>query len=155
MPCFASSAIDHVTDRDAALSDFSRVLGPRGRAIISASNFHGLTARLSRKLYAIARRVGVMQTSIKRCWDPPIPEHTFEGTYDNLVALGSKSMSRAEVYGVSLFFGLPRLGWLLAKLPKSWANRLLRLVDRIAHGRPAMAEVVVCVLQQVERDRSP
>lgn len=148
------SAIDHVTDRDAALGNFARVLRPGGRAVVSAVNFGGLTARLSRASYRVARRTGLMRRDSRRFWDPHVPdEHTFEGTYANLVDLGAQWMSLSEAYGVSLFFGLPRWGWLLTKLPERWANRLLRTVDGIAHGHPALADVVVCVLQR--RDGTP
>lgn len=148
------SAIDHVTDRDAALRDFARVLRPDGRAVVSAVNFGGLTARLSRASYKVARRVGLMKQDSRRFWDPHVPdEHTFEGTYANLVGLGARWMSLSEAYGVSLFFGLPRWGWLLAKLPERWANRVLRTVDGVADGHPALADVVVCVLKR--RDGTP
>lgn len=142
----SKSAIDHITDREAAMTEFPRVLGPSGRAVISAVSFGGVSARLSRLLYAIARRTGVSDRR-RRPWDTHVPvEHTFEGTYDNIVELCTSSMDLVEVYGVSLFFALPRWGWLLAKLPKRLVNRILNTFDRIAYARPKLADVVVCVV---------
>lgn len=142
----SKSAIDHVTDRDAAMKEFSRVLDPTGRAVISAVSFGGVTARLSRLLYKIFRGSGVIDKK-RRPWDTHVPaEHTFEGTHDNIVELCTNSMDLVEVYGVSIFFGLPRWGWLLSKLPERWAKWILNTVDRIAYARPKLADVVVCVV---------
>ena len=53
------SALDHFVDREGAMGEFSRVLTPTGRAVVSINNYASFSIRVSRRLYGSFRRYGL------------------------------------------------------------------------------------------------
>lgn len=141
------SALDHFTDGRAAMREIARVLQPDGRVIVTAVNYTGLACRLSRFLYALARRLRLKRANRHLFWDSPLTygHHTVECTYPYMTEIGREAMRLDRCYGVSLLMGVPRWGWLLGHLPKRVARVLLLGLDRLARRMPRLADVVVCV----------
>jgi len=75
------SAIDHLADPRLGIGEMTRVLKPDGRLVISFVNYESASMRLSRRLYGMARRLGVLPREKRLFWHTPVPfEHTFECT---------------------------------------------------------------------------
>ncbi len=62
---------------------------------------------------------------------------------------GQSRLKLERAYGVSLLCMFYGWGHLLHRLPDGLAQRLLRLADRIAYGRPAWSDVIVSVWRPV------
>ncbi|HTD58417.1 MAG TPA: class I SAM-dependent methyltransferase, partial [Solirubrobacteraceae bacterium] len=76
------SAIDHLGNPELGIREMARVLRPDGRLVISFVNYESFSARFSRTLYGIARRLRVAAPRRNWFWDSPVPlEHTFECTF--------------------------------------------------------------------------
>lgn len=140
------SAIDHVADPERAVREMTRVLTSDGRLVISAVNYAGLSARLSRVLYEAARRLRLIDRRRHRFWDSPVPvEHTFECTAGVLRRLCAPYLELERVFGVSLGWGVPGWGALLERLPAGRAFSVLCWLDRHASRNPARADFVYLV----------
>src|SRR5262245_20987557 len=140
------SALDHLADPERALAQMARIAAPDGRVILSFSNYGGLTVRASRLLYRLARRLRVIpdEEVQRQCWDTPVPhEHTFECTIENVTAMCRPYLELEHAEGVSLGFGFPGWGRLLARHPT--LRRVLPWLDGIAARYPALADLVVTV----------
>jgi SAM-dependent methyltransferase len=140
------SAIDHVAAPHVAAGEMSRVLAPDGRLVLSAVNYGSASARLSRMLYAAGRRLRLVSREAHLFWDTPVPaEHTFECTYERLRRLCAPYLSFERAFGVSLGWGLPGWGGVLAFLPKAIAFRVLGVLDRLAVSVPGAADFMYTV----------
>jgi len=116
-------ALDHFFDPAKTVEEIAKVLKPSGKAVISIANFKSLSCRLVRK-------------------EIP-PDHTYKFDYSVLKAMISDHFEVEECIGVSLLWGLPLWGRLLAKLPVSVSGTLLKIVDRISRRVPALSDVIV------------
>ena len=117
-----------------------------GRVVIGAVNYGSLSVRLSRALYGIGRRIGVLARDERRFWDSPVPlEHTFECTYRELLRLGSQYADLEEAIGVSLGWGTPGWGSLLGRLTPRHAAAVLARLDAVAQRVPRWADYVLTV----------
>ena len=136
-------AIDHTADPALAVREMARVLAPDGRLVISGVNYEGLTARVSRLVYRVARRLGWVAASTTLYWDSPVPaEHSFECSYWRLRQLCEPYLEFDGAVGVSLGVGLPGWGRVLARLGEHRALRVLRPLDALAARSPRFADFV-------------
>lgn len=151
------SAIDHVADPDLAVREMTRVLRPDGRLVISAVNYGGVSARVSRGLYRGARLLRVIEdeTVVHQDWDSPVPvEHTFEVSLPVLRKLCDPYLEVDRVFGVSIGWGMPGWARLLARLPEGGAP-LLRLLDRGAQRVPQLSDFIYAVFRPRPRSTWP
>jgi ubiquinone/menaquinone biosynthesis C-methylase UbiE len=140
------SAIDHLGKPELSLREMTRVLKPDGRLVISFVNYGGVSVRVSRMLYAAARRLGLASRRSHLPWDSPVPiEHTFECTYPVLRRLCDPLLQLDRVFGVSIGWLVPGWGAVLQRLPQPRALDLVRRLDRFAFRRPGLADFVVSV----------
>jgi ubiquinone/menaquinone biosynthesis C-methylase UbiE len=140
------SSIDHFAGPDLGIREMMRVCTPDGRVVIGAVNYGSLSVRLSRALYGIGRRIGVLARDERRFWDSPVPlEHTFECTYRELLRLGSQYADLEEAIGVSLGWGTPGWGSLLGRLTPQHAAAVLARLDAVAQRVPRWADYVLTV----------
>jgi ubiquinone/menaquinone biosynthesis C-methylase UbiE len=140
------SSIDHFAGPDLGIREMMRVCAPDGRVVIGAVNYGSLSVRLSRALYGIGRRVGIVGREERRFWDSPVPlEHTFECTYRELVRLGSQYADLEEAIGVSIGWGTPGWGGLLGRLAPRHAAAILERLDALARRVPRWADYVLTV----------
>ena len=143
------SALDHFVDREGVMGEFSRVLAPTGRAVVSINNYASFSIRVSRQLYRIVRAAWPPARKKLFFWDSPVTfgQHTFEYTYENTRALGAPFFDEAKCFGVSLFWGFPGWGRFLSILPDRISSNILRAVDKLARSLPRLADVDVFVWQ--------
>ena len=142
------SAMDHFVDLDRAFREFARVVRPKGRAVVSANNYGGLTTRVSRLLYRVVRTVWPPARRKQFFWDSPVPlQHTFECTYDNVGALGKPYFAKVEGYGVSLLWGFPGWGKAISFVPEPLRLLILRALNKLARPVPRWADAFVYVWQ--------
>ncbi len=151
------SALDHFVDRDGAMREFVRVLGPNGRAVVSVNNYGSFTTRFSRLLYRLVRAVWTPARRKQFLWDTPVPyQHTYECTFDNTRALGQPHFTETDRYGVSLLWGFPGWGRFLSIFPQGIRHIMLRALNRVAQRLPRLADVVVFVWRpKRSQGRSP
>lgn len=140
------SAMDHLAAPDAGLREMVRVLKPDGRLVISFVNYGSLAVRLSRAIYAVERRLRPSARTAARFWDSPVPiEHTFECTYRNIGELCGQYLELERVLGVSMLWGTPGWAWLLDRLGKPRALRLMERLDGVARRVPGLADFILTV----------
>src|SRR4030095_5094444 len=65
------SAIDHLGDPELAIREMTRVVKRDGRVVIGFVNYEGVSVRVSRRLYGIARRCGLAPRDATFFWDSP------------------------------------------------------------------------------------
>ena len=140
------SALDHFAAPDLGVREMARVLAPGGRLILSFVNYASLSARVSRLWYRIDRVRAPEAAPVLRFWDSPVPhEHTFEGTYRNVIALCGQYLELDRVVGTSMLFGVPGWGALLRRLPERQARGLVLALDRVSRRVPGLADMLVTV----------
>ena len=138
------SSLDHFANPAEGMREIARVLKPDGTAVIGIVNYRGAACRGSRLVYALGKRLGRIPRDQHHFWDTPVPhEHTFEGSLPALKQMASPWLELEHVYGVSLFWAFPGWGWLLARLPKAFANRLLGGLDLVARVVPSASDFLI------------
>lgn len=141
------SAIDHFADPERGIREMARVVKSDGRLIITFVNYGGVAPRVSRGLYALGRALRLIapeSLSHRLPWDTPVPyEHSFECTWVNVSAMCDPYLELDWAHGVSLGWGFPGWGSLLARF-RTLEHTLVPL-DRLAHWRPALADFVVTI----------
>jgi len=149
-------AIDHVADPDWAVREMTRVLEPNGRLVLSGVNYEGASATVSRFLYRVGRRLGVVSRDRHLAWDSPVPaEHTFECSYRRLRQLCEPYLELERAFGVSLCWGLPVFTALIENIPNPLSLAVLRVFDGLAYGVPAAADFVYTVWRPRPRTAHP
>jgi ubiquinone/menaquinone biosynthesis C-methylase UbiE len=140
------SAIDHLGDPELAIREMTRVVKRDGRVVIGFVNYEGVSVRLSRRMYGVARRFGLAPSDATFFWDSPVPlEHTFECTYSVIQQLCAPHLELDRVFGVSMGWMIPGWAALLKRLPRPRALALMQRLDRIAYRRPRQADFVMTV----------
>jgi ubiquinone/menaquinone biosynthesis C-methylase UbiE len=140
------SAIDHLGDPELAIREMTRVTKPDGRLVIGFVNYEGISVRLSRGAYRIARRLGMASPAATYFWDSPVPlEHTFECTYSVIQQLCAPYLELDRAFGVSMGWMVPGWAALLKRLPRERALALMQRLDRLAYRRPRRADFVMSV----------
>jgi SAM-dependent methyltransferase len=137
-------ALDHFSDRFAFMKEAGRVVKADGRVIVSLNNFEGLACRLGRLFHPLVKSAKLHHCADWPCWAIP-PDHTFKGDWDVVRALGGKELKLERAYGISLLAMFYGWGHLLNRLPDAASDRMVRFADRLAHGRPALSDVIVSV----------
>ena len=147
------SALDHFAAPDLGVREMARVLQPGGRLVLSFVNYASLSARLSRLWYRIDRVRAPEGAAALRFWDSPVPhEHTFEGTYRNMLALCGQYLELDRVVGTSMLFGVPGWGALLRRLPERRARGLVLTLDRVSRRVPGLADVLFTVWRHRKKE---
>jgi ubiquinone/menaquinone biosynthesis C-methylase UbiE len=150
------SALDHFASPDVGVREMTRVLRPEGRMVISFVNYGSLSVRLSRLLYGLDRIRAPETAEQLRFWDSPVPqEHTFEGTYRNVLALCGQYLELERAVGVSMLYGTPGWSAFLERLPERQALRVVHNLDRAARRLPALADMVFTVWRPRRDDDAP
>lgn len=140
------AAIDHLSEPERSLREMTRVLKPDGRLVLTVVNYGSASVRLSRMVYRLARRAGLVDRESTLFWDTPVPsEHTFECTYPLLRRLCAPYLELDHGFGISMGWGVPGWSRALAGLPAPAAAALLRGLDRVARAVPRFADVLVTV----------
>jgi ubiquinone/menaquinone biosynthesis C-methylase UbiE len=147
------SALDHFAAPDLGVREMARVLAPGGRLVLSFVNYASLSARVSRTWYRIDRVRSPETAAALRFWDSPVPhEHTFEGTYRNVLGLCGQYLELERVVGASMLFGVPGWGALLRRLPERRARDLVLALDRVSRRVPGLADVLFTVWRHRRQD---
>ncbi len=136
---FCKGALDHFDDPLGCVREMARVTRPQGRVVLAVANFDSLGCRLARLRDRFRRG---RNTKGRRHYDVPSDHFT---RYDpQLLREQLQPYLLLEDWtGVSLLWGVRAWAALLDRVPKPWAEQLLRLADRVAQRLPALADVIV------------
>jgi len=116
-------ALDHFYDPVETIAEMARVLKPGGKVVIAIANLASLCCRL-----------------VKR----EIPaDHNYRFDYSVLKTIIRDHLEIEEYIGVSLLWGFPLWGKLLAKSPAGISKVVLKFLDRIARRLPTLSDVIV------------
>lgn len=135
-------ALDHFLSPGQMMEEVARVLKPGGEIIVSIANFDSLGFRLGKRLYPATKFLCPSLCGQRQLWELP-PDHTYKFDYAFLTSLMKQHFEIKQTKGISLLFGLPLLGSLLARLPRSVSYAILRGLDRLARPFPALADVIL------------
>jgi SAM-dependent methyltransferase len=136
---FCKGALDHFDDPLCCIQEMARVTCSSGRVVLAVANFGSLGCRWARLRNRFTREAGF---GGRRHYDVPSDHFT---RYDTrlLRAHVERYVVIDEWTGVSLLWGVRAWTSLLERLPRAWAERLLRSADRIARCFPTLADVIV------------
>jgi SAM-dependent methyltransferase len=136
---FCKGALDHFDDPEACIAELARVTRADGRVVLAVANFESLGCRLQRLAERLRRRAPAPG---RRTYHVPSDHFT---RYDprELRAQAERHLEIEAWRGLSLLWGVRRWARLLARLPESWANALLRAADACAARFPGLADVIV------------
>lgn len=147
---FCKGAIDHFYDPETAIAEMLRVVRPGGAVVISVANFENLGFRLGRRAHwwlGLFRGRGFKKPHF---WDKP-HDHVYEFSLPFIKGLVDQRAARMErPLGLSMFWGFPKWGPWLKKLPPRTSGALLKTLDRVARLFPGLADVLV--IRLVKRD---
>ncbi|MBL7120286.1 MAG: class I SAM-dependent methyltransferase [Dehalococcoidia bacterium] len=146
-------ALDHFPYPDKAIEEIARVLKPRGKAIIAIANFESLSFRLGRGLFRVIEIVFRKGSGKKRVWHVP-DDHAYKFDYASLRKMVEPHFRVERTIGISLFFGFPWWGWLLAKLPQGISLATLNALDRLARRLPSWSDAVLLKCSPREEARA-
>lgn len=135
-------ALDHFFSPGQTMEEIARVLKPGGEVIISIANFDSLGFRMGKKLYPATKFLCPSMTKERKLWEIP-PDHTYKFDYPFLSNLMKQHFDIRKTKGISLLFGVPLLGNILARLPRSISYSILRGLDRLARPFPSLADVIL------------
>ena len=135
-------ALDHFPHPDRAIEEMARVLKPRGKAIIAVTNFESLGFKLGRQLFRLIRIFSREKAKYRDVLLVP-GDHTLKFDYSVLRRLVEPYLIIEQSTGVSMLFGIPFWGALLARLPAKVSLIILNTLDRLARRLPAMSNVIV------------
>jgi SAM-dependent methyltransferase len=132
-------ALDHFDDPLACIAELARVTRPGGRVVLAVANMDSLGLRWAR---ARARWSGarVAQPG-RRHWDVP-GDHLTRYEARLLLEHAQRHLLLEECVGISLLWGEPRWGRLLAALPARPCAQLLGAADWLARRVPSWADVI-------------
>ena len=135
-------SIDHFPDPSKAVEEMARVLKPQGKAIIVVANFDSLSFRLGRRLSRVGKILPWGRSADRKVWQMPA-DHVYEFNYVFLKRLVTAHFKVERSIGISLLFGFPGWGWLLAKLPKGFCLAILNILDKLARHFPSFSDVIL------------
>ncbi len=116
-------ALDHFYGPAETVAEMARVMKPGGKLVIAIANFASLSCRL-----------------VKR--EIP-PDHNYRLDYSLLREMLSGHLEIEGCLGVSLLWGIPLWGKLLARLPRGISGAVLKFLDRIGRRLPTLSDVTV------------
>ncbi|MBE0430651.1 MAG: class I SAM-dependent methyltransferase [Dehalococcoidia bacterium] len=135
-------ALDHFFSPGQTMEEIARVLKPGGEVIISIANFDSLGFRMGKRLYPATKYLCPSMTRERKLWELP-PDHTYKFDYPFLSNLMKQHFEIRKTKGISLLFGVPLLGNILAKLPRFISYEILKVLDRVARPLPSLADVIL------------
>ncbi|MHA1364641.1 MAG: class I SAM-dependent methyltransferase [Candidatus Freyarchaeota archaeon] len=134
-------AMDHFASPRATMREFSRILKPSGRAVISLANFESLGFKLARRIHALRRRLKLVGDG-PTPWDVP-EDHTVKFDYLVVKAYMDGVLRRSGMRGLSMFWNFPWWGRILNVFPKRVSWTILRFVDGIAKLFPMLGDIII------------
>jgi demethylmenaquinone methyltransferase/2-methoxy-6-polyprenyl-1,4-benzoquinol methylase len=142
---FCKGAIDHFDRPERAIAEMARVTKPGGAVVLAIANFGSLACRVARLVDRVKEgALGRAPRRGRRHYDVPADHFT---RYDLALMRRqvAKQLEIEQVLGVSLGWGLSGWTHTVERLPKAWADGMLRIADRLARWLPVFADVVVLV----------
>ena len=140
---FCKGSLDHFDEPRRALAEMARVTAPEGRVVLAIANFESLACQAARAWDGLREQwLGATLPRGRRLYDVP---HDHFTRYDLRVmrAQLEEAVALEHIEGVSLGWGAPGLGKLVAALPEPAAEALLHGLDALARTMPWLADVVV------------
>jgi SAM-dependent methyltransferase len=135
-------ALDHFPQPAEVIRQMAAVLKPEGRAIIAVANFGSLGFKIGRSIWWLRKKLGFNVPEARMLWEIP-DDHTYRLDYAFLRRLVNDCFEVERISGVSMLFGLPWWGILLARLPESVAMGILKSLDGIARHLPSLGDVII------------
>ncbi len=135
-------ALDHFYEPTVVVQQIARVLNPRGKAIIAIANFESLGFKLGRMMWRLRNKLRYRPWGGRMPWEVPA-DHTYKFDYSALKRLVGDYLQVEQASGISLFFGLPWWGMLLAMCPRKISFTVLNFLDKIARRLPSISDVIV------------
>jgi SAM-dependent methyltransferase len=138
------SSLDHYADPATGMREMSRILRPGGTIVIGVNNYHGLSCRTSRLIYAAKRALRLVPRGKRLFWDNPTHgEHTFEGSLPALKRFAGPELQVERVRGVSMLWALPGWNRVLSILPDKLRRIVLGELDRLARIIPGASDFII------------
>lgn len=142
---FCKGALDHFDDPEAAIAEMARVTRPEGVVVLAIANFDSLACRVTRAVDRVREDwLALPPLRRRRGYDTP-SDHFTRYELDLMREQAGRALAVERVIGISLGWGMPGWTGLLARLPASFAQGLLRGADALARWLPGWADVVVLV----------
>ena len=135
-------ALDHFPHPEKAIEEIARVLKPQGTAIITIANFESLGFRLGRQLFRLISILDRNGSDDKRVWHVPY-DHVYRFDYKFLRKLVEPHLEVNRAIGISLLFGFPWWGSLLARLPQGLSTATLNTLDKLARRLPSLSDTML------------
>jgi len=135
-------ALDHFADLDDSFQEMFRILKPGGKAIISVANFESLSCRLGRYFDRAYEKLKGRKRMEHPSWLPPL-DHNFRFDCRFLTQKLKADFEIEMIQGLSLLWCTPYWGASLEKLNPKRAEKILKLLDQIAHLLPFLSDVLV------------
>ncbi|MBM3118767.1 MAG: methyltransferase domain-containing protein [Chloroflexi bacterium] len=135
-------ALDHFPEPAMVISQIGMALKPEGKAIVAIANFESLGFKLGRMVWWFRKRLGFKPLEGRMPWEVP-EDHTYKFDYSLISRLVRSYLKVEQVIGISLLFGLPWWGILLAKCPRKISLAILNSLDRVARYLPSFSDVIV------------
>jgi len=135
-------ALDHFPEPAIVIEQIATVLKCEGKAIIAIANFDSLGFRLGRAVWWLRKMLGFKPPVGRMPWELP-EDHIYRFDYSFLKRLAGNCLEMEQVSGISLLFGLPWWGMLLARLPENMSSVILRSLDNVARHLPSLSDVVI------------
>jgi len=132
-------SLDHFDDPGACIAEMARVTHSNGRVVLAVANMEALGLRLAR---LGRRRRARLEDAQRHHYDAP-PDHLTRYDPALLREQASRSIEIESWVGVSLFWGNQRWGALLARMPATVVDWLLRGADAVARAFPSLADVII------------
>ncbi|MEM2135918.1 MAG: class I SAM-dependent methyltransferase [Candidatus Jordarchaeaceae archaeon] len=145
-------AMDHFASPRATLRDFSRVLKPEGRAVVSLANFESLGFKMARRIHAIRRKLKLVGDG-PTPWDVP-KDHTVRFDYLVLKAYMDGVLERSGMIGHSMFWNLHRWGRILNALPRRVSWTIMQFLDEIAKLFPMLGDVIIARGTPIKKEQT-
>jgi len=136
-------SLDHFLDPSMSIKQMGMALKPGGEVIIAIANFESLGFKLGKKVFALKKRFSSEEMSDEGMpWQIPI-DHTYRFHYSNLKSMANDHLEVKQATGVSLLFGVPWWGQILAKCPRFVSTAILSTLDGVARYIPSISDVIV------------
>jgi len=134
-------SLDHFDGPETAVAEMARVA--RHRVVLAVANFESAGFRAARTFDHLRERwLGRAGRSGRRIYDVP-SDHFTRYDLELMREHAGRVLHLEEVVGVSLGWGMPGWGRLLARAPASLARAVVGALDVGARRLPAWADVVV------------